>query len=90
MVYDSYIATSKHDERHLMISSLPVPSTKRGGARLNAGRKSEINEPLVKLAVTVHALALRQLRVLGDGNLSLGVRRAAEVAYDRYQNERGA
>lgn len=73
-----------------MISLLPVPSTKRGGARRNAGRKTEVNEPLTKVAVTVHALALRQLRVLGDGNLSLGVRRAAEVAYDRYQNERGA
>ena len=59
-----------------------------GGVRRNAGRKTEVNEPLTKVAVTVHALALRQLRVLGDGNISLGVRRAAEVAYARYQNER--
>lgn len=72
-----------------MISSLPVPSTKRGGARRNAGRKTEVNEPMLSVNLTITDLALRQLKVLGDGNASLGARRAAEVAYDRYQNERG-
>lgn len=60
-----------------------------GGPRRNAGRKSEVNERLTKVAVTLSDLAIRQLRVLGDGNISLGARRAAEVAYGRYQNERG-
>lgn len=35
--------------------------------------------------VTLDSLTLRMLRVVGDGNVSLGVRRSAAIAYDRYQ-----
>ena len=68
---------------------MQIPVPKRGGRRLNAGRKSEVNEKLTKVAVTLSDLALRQLRVIGDGNVSRGVRLAAEVAYANYQNSGG-
>jgi hypothetical protein len=37
--------------------------------------------------VTLDEISLRKLKVLGDGNISQGVRRAAEVAYAKYQKE---
>lgn len=52
---------------------------KRGRKPLNPG------EPMARQIVTLDALSLRKLKVIGEGNLSLGVRRAADVAYDRYQ-----
>lgn len=58
-----------------------------GGARRNAGRKTEVNEPLVRLSVTVSRMTVRQLRVVGSGNLSFGVRKAAESAFEQYQRE---
>ena len=38
-----------------------------------------------RITVTLDALTVRRLRVLGDGNVSQGVRVAARAAYDRYQ-----
>lgn len=35
--------------------------------------------------VSLDSLSLRKLKVLGDGNLSMGVRKAADDAYDKYQ-----
>lgn len=57
-----------------------------GGARKNAGRRTElIGDPVRRVQVTVDAKTLEFLQILGDGNLSKGVRNAARVAYDRYQ-----
>jgi hypothetical protein len=41
--------------------------------------------PMEHTTITLDALTLRKLRVLGNGNVSEGVRIAAEVAFDRYQ-----
>lgn len=40
---------------------------------------------LKRHAVMLDELSVTQLRVLGDGNLSNGIRRAARVAFGRYQ-----
>ena len=40
---------------------------------------------LERKTVLLDELAIRQLAVLGDGNLSAGIRRAARVAYAQYQ-----
>jgi hypothetical protein len=42
-------------------------------------------ETLVKKNFTLDEMTLRKLAVLGNGNLSAGVREAARVAYDLYQ-----
>lgn len=66
-----------------MISSM---KNTHGGARLNAGRKSEvIGAKMRQVTVTIDELTERKLRVLGDGNLSKGVRAAAIVGYEKYQ-----
>lgn len=36
--------------------------------------------------VMLDELSVTQLRVVGDGKLSRGIRRAARVAYERYQS----
>ena len=57
-----------------------------GGARRNAGRKLEVHgEKALKLTVTLDSMSRRRLVVVGDGNLSLGIRRAAVIAYDKLQ-----
>lgn len=54
--------------------------------RNKTGRKTEVpGERMVRTEVSVDPMTLRLLRVLGDGNVSKGVREAARVAYDRYQ-----
>jgi hypothetical protein len=58
-----------------------------GGSRRNAGRKTELTgQPVGRKALTLDDRTVRLLAVLGDGNLSKGVRVAADVAYSRYQN----
>lgn len=42
-----------------------------------------------KQAVAVDSMTLRKLKVLGNGNISAGVRKAAEVAYKAYQLSSG-
>lgn len=60
-----------------------------GGARKGAGRKTEKpGESMDHATVTLDEMTRRKLTVLGDGNLSKGVRLAADVAYDRYQQGR--
>lgn len=44
-----------------------------------------IDNELNRHTVMLDTLSVRRLRVLGKGNLSDGIRRAARVAYDRYQ-----
>lgn len=62
------------------------PKSKRGGARKNAGRKPENpGEAMTHKTITLDSMSLRKLLVLGDGEVSRGVRVAAEIAFDRYQ-----
>ena len=42
-------------------------------------------EPMKRTQVTIDSLTRRKLVVLGDGNLSEGVRKAAESGYETYQ-----
>lgn len=61
-------------------------SQNHGGARKNAGRRTElVGDPMRRIQVTVDEKTLEFLQILGEGNLSKGVRNAARVAYDRYQ-----
>lgn len=54
--------------------------------RKKAGRKSEFpTEKMQRKLVTVDALTVDLAKVLGEGNLSKGIRDAVLVAYDRYQ-----
>ena len=54
--------------------------------RNKPGPKPQIGgEPMKRTEVTIDDKTRRLLLVLGGGNLSLGVRKAADVAYDRYQ-----
>lgn len=62
-------------------------TTSRGGARRNAGRKTERYDLEVsKRTVSLDPSTLRRLAALGGGNVSLGIRFAATVAFDRYQD----
>lgn len=57
-----------------------------GGARRNAGRKTEkVGAPTRAVSVSLDELTVRRLRVVGDGNLSRGIRIAAELAYEKFQ-----
>lgn len=61
----------------------------RGGRRQNAGRKTEVpGEVMERRTVMLDDTTRRKLIVLGDGNLSRGIRRAAGVAYERYQRQK--
>lgn len=52
---------------------------------MKRGPKPIHGEPMTKRVVTLDEMTLRKLRVLGDGNVSAGVRKAAEAAFARYQ-----
>lgn len=54
---------------------------KRGRKPINPG------QPMERKVVTLDEMTTRKLKVLGNGNISAGVRRAVEVAFDRYQKE---
>jgi hypothetical protein len=59
--------------------------TKRGGARRGAGKpRLNPDAAMEHKTITLSQEAIRKLLVLGGGNLSEGVRKAADVAYDRY------
>lgn len=50
------------------------------------GPKTELGDvPVVRTQVCLDERTKRLLLVLGGGNLSKGIRQAAEVAYQRYQ-----
>ena len=61
--------------------------TRRGGARPNAGRKTEMTEKMRTVALSLDERTVSLLKVVGDGNVSRGVRAAARLAYDAYQNQ---
>lgn len=44
-------------------------------------------QPMKRYQITIDELTRRKLTVLGAGNLSDGVRLAADRAYERYQSE---
>lgn len=55
----------------------------------NAGRKTELNgQRVTKRSMSIDEMTARKLAVLGDGNLSKGIRRAAEYAFSQYQSGR--
>jgi len=54
---------------------------KRGRKPINLG------EVMSRKVVTLDDISVRKLKVLGAGNISRGARRAAEIAYERYQKE---
>lgn len=63
----------------------PTPK-RRGGPRRNAGRKTERHDLAVsKRTVSYDDLTQRRLSALGGGNVSRGIRLAAEHAFDAYQ-----
>lgn len=68
-----------YDCAELTAYHFQMNTKKRGRKPLTPG------EPMKRKVVTMDEMTLRKLRVLGDGNISQGVRRAAEVAFDRYQ-----
>jgi hypothetical protein len=50
------------------------------------GPKPLHGDTMVKKVVTLDEMTLRKLRVLGEGNVSAGVRKAADVAFKKYQS----
>lgn len=57
-----------------------------GGARRNAGRKTERHDlEVTKQTVSYDETTKRRLAVLGGGNVSKGIRLAAQFAYEGYQ-----
>lgn len=61
----------------------------RGGSRKYSGRRPDTpGDPMVKRTISLHESDIVLLKVLGDGELSKGVRIAAEIAYEQYQRRR--
>lgn len=60
---------------------MDLPMKKRGRKTLVPG------EPQARCNVTISEMTQRQLLVLGSGNLSRGIRRAAAVAWEKYQKD---
>lgn len=79
------IRDEAHNMSHEELEKLAEKKSKRGGSRKGAGRPAKTpGEPMKHKTISINAGDLRKLLVIGDGNLSEGVRKAAEVAYDRY------
>ena len=57
----------------------------KGGARPGAGRKPVAGpaDPLVRKSVTLRESDIRRLEVMGDGNLSAGIRRLLQESTSR-------
>lgn len=59
-------------------SAIEIASPGRGGARLGGGRKtSDGVDGVVRKNVTLDHATINKMRAIGDGDLSLGIRRAA-------------
>lgn len=57
-----------------------IKPLKRGGTRQGAGRKADDDaQNLERVNIMLDAVSLSRLRAFGNGNLSLGVRRAAAL-----------
>lgn len=61
---------------------------KQGGERRNSGRKTEpgVDGKVAKHTVTYDEMTERKLKVLGGGEVSRGIRKAARYAFDAYQD----
>lgn len=59
----------------------------RGGARRNAGRKTELSpgKTVKQTTVMLDEMTKRKAVALGEGERSRGLRFAVDVAYDLYQ-----
>ena len=59
-----------------------------GGARVRAGRRTEHPEgaAMARHNVSLDERTVELLKVVGEGNISRGIRLAAEVAYKQYQD----
>jgi uridylate kinase len=58
-----------------------------GGTRNNSGRKLEVlGEKTKRVNLSLDQRTLDMLKVVGGGNVSRGVRKAARMAYEDYQN----
>lgn len=66
-----------------MARSLIGRPPSRGGARQGAGRKPLGAEPMQRHQVLLDAASERVLRMLGNGNLSAGIRASARLAADK-------
>ena len=63
-------------------------SRTHGGKRQNSGRKTELGAGKTKkITVTVDDLTHRRLKVVGVGNVSLGVRLCSEHTFAAYQKD---
>lgn len=61
---------------------------KHGGARRNAGRKTEVlGERMKPIRVTLDERTMRLLKAMGNGVVSKGIRVAANIAYDEWQKK---
>lgn len=63
----------------------PTSSKQRGGARPGAGVKAQTTDggDLLRITVTLDATTIAKLRIVGDGNLSEGIRRAVQyISHD--------
>ena len=57
--------------------------------RRKPGPKTEaLDGPIERRTITVDEMTWRRLLVVGKGNASAGVRKAATVAYEQYQRGR--
>lgn len=63
-----------------------TPNT-HGGKRRRAGRTTELGRgvDIQRVNLSLDEKTQRLLKVVGDGNLSRGVRIAAQLAYEKYQ-----
>lgn len=88
---DLFIKTTARFFRKMLLKTTHRIKMKKqhGGARRNAGRKTEVTgERMLRRSVTLDERTIRLLNVLGDGNLSRGIRAAADTAYEAWQRKR--
>jgi len=59
----------------------PNRKTTHGGARTGAGRKLMYDQKMIKVTVTLPPACVDALRDLGEGNVSLGIRKLSEPLF---------
>lgn len=57
---------------------------RKPGVKVEPGVDGQVS----RRTLSMDDLTWRRLLVIGKGNASMGVRKAARIAYDRYQRER--
>jgi hypothetical protein len=61
-----------------------MPTTQRGGRRLGAGRPRFYDAPLLRTTVRLTRFHIEALQTEGHGNLSEGIRRVVEDAWESW------